>query len=152
MEVPVVIEIPRGDDRRRHLNKYNKSEFIDLGPMKDHIPVNEGRAPEHYGFIPGTHNPHDGDEIDVIVYSERSAKVGEIVRTIPIALLKRSDNDEKVIAVETGSAVKEWEDLDETRRVLIMEFYGSHHPITSVEDQNAAEAYIRASTINKRDT
>ncbi|MDO8514515.1 MAG: inorganic diphosphatase [bacterium] len=147
MKVQATIEIPRGDNRRRHLNKYNKSEFVDLGPMKDHIPVNDGVAPEHYGFIPDTHNPHDGDEVDVIIFSERVAKVGEIIDVRPIALLKRSDNDEKVVAVEIESAVKAWEDLDETRRSLVLAFYGSHHQITSVEDQKTAEQYIHASRV-----
>ena len=147
MNVQATIEIPKGDDRRRHINKYNRSEFVDLGPMKDHIPVNDGIAPEHYGFIAGTHNPHDGDEVDVIVFSDSSANVGEILEVEPIALLTRADNDEKVVAVATGSSVKEWNDLDEARRDLILQFYGSHHPILEVKDRQSAETYIIASRV-----
>ena len=147
MKEQATIEIPKGDDRRRHINKYNKSEFVDLGPMKDHIPVNDGIAPEHYGFIAGTHNPHDGDEVDVIVFSDTSANVGETIEVEPIALLARADSDEKVVAVATGSNLKEWDDLDEARRDLILQFYGSHHPILEVKNRQSAEAYITASKI-----
>lgn len=147
MLVRATIEIPKGDDRRRHVNKYNKSEFIDLGPMKEHIPVNDGVAPEHYGFIAGTHNPHDGDEVDVIVFSDSSANIGETIEVEPIALLTRADNDEKVVAVVAGSDARKWDDLDKARRDLILQFYGSHHPILEVKGRQSAEAYIIASKI-----
>ena len=51
----VIIEIPKGDDRRRHL-KWDKSGFVDLGPIIEKIPVNGGIMPVDYGYIPGTEN------------------------------------------------------------------------------------------------
>jgi len=148
MIITAIIEIPRGDDRRRHVNTHNKSEFVDLGPMRDHILVNGGIAPEHYGFVPDTHNPNDEDDVDVLVFSEHSAHVGQMLDVRPIALLKRTDGDEKVVAVEPGSPIQTWEELDGARRELVLAFYGSHHTITSVKNAKAAEQYIRDSRVN----
>ena len=149
MRVKAIIEIPRGDDRRRHINKYNKSEFIDLGPMKDHIPVNNGVAPEHYGFIPNTLNRDDGDEVDVLVFSDTKLNVGDTIDVKPIALLKREDNDEKVVAVEVDSTATSWDDLEKSRRDLVLRFFGSHHRIVAVESRDHAEKYILDSMIKE---
>jgi len=60
MNFTAVIEIPKGSDRRTHM-AYDKSGFIDLGPIKDRIPVNNGVCPVDYGFIEGTFNADDND-------------------------------------------------------------------------------------------
>lgn len=141
-----MIEIPKGDDRRRHLNKYHKTTFVDLGPMKDHIKVNDGVAPEHYGYIPNTHNPSDEDEVDVILFADDAFTVGERVEAEAIALLSRADGDHKVIAVIPGT-YENWEHIPEERRELVLRFFSTKHPITSIGTSAETERYIQESSM-----
>lgn len=129
-----IIEIPKGDDRRRHL-KYDKSGFVDLGPIKDVIPVNEGIMPVHYGYIPGTLNEKEGDEIDILVLSNDVLTVGQEVEVRPVALIKRADGDDKVVAVdESRPAIKSWADIPDEERSLIESFFSYHHKFLAIED------------------
>ncbi len=65
-KMKAVIEMPKGDVRRRHI-KYDKSGFIDLGPIKNVIPVNDGVMPVHYGYIPETLNEKELDESFLVI-------------------------------------------------------------------------------------
>ncbi len=65
-----IIEMPEGDTRRRHM-AHDHSGIVDLGLLKDKVPVNDGIMPINYGFIPHTKNSVEGDELDVIVFSEQ---------------------------------------------------------------------------------
>ena len=139
-----VIEIPKGDDRRRHI-KYDKSGFIDLGPIKNVIPVNNGIMPVHYGYLPETINEKERDEIDVIVFSKNAAGIGQEINIRPIALLQREDGDDKVVAVDaTIPGAKEWEDVPERERKLVKEFFGYKSKLTGVDGKEEAEKYIEA--------
>lgn len=137
-----IIEIPKGDDRRRHL-KNDKSGFIDLGPIKDIIPVNDGVIPVHYGYIPETLNEKEGDEIDVLVLSDHALKVGQEVDVEPIALIKREDKDDKIVAVDkTKKLIKNWNDIPEDERILIENFFSYHHKFVSIENSEVARQYV----------
>jgi hypothetical protein len=52
MQYTATIEIPKASDRRIHM-RYDKTGFIDLGPISEHITVNGGVMPVHYGYIAG---------------------------------------------------------------------------------------------------
>ncbi|MCL4406043.1 MAG: inorganic diphosphatase [Patescibacteria group bacterium] len=137
-----IIEIPKGDDRRRHF-KFDKTGFIDLGPTKDIIPINDGVMPIHYGFIPETLNEKEGDEIDILVLSDRESTVGEEICVKPIALIRRADGDDKVVAVDVSREdIREWKDIPETERKLIEDFFSYHHRFLSVEKEEFAEQYV----------
>lgn len=139
-----VIEIPKGDDRRRHI-KHDKSGFIDLGPIKNVIPVNNGIMPIHYGYLPETINEKEGDEIDVIVFSRNAADIGQEIMARPIALLCREDGDDKVVAADASLPdVKKWENAPEAERRLIEEFFGYKSKLTKVGGKEEAEKYIEA--------
>lgn len=136
-----IIEIPKGDDRRRHL-KDDKSGFIDLGPTKDVIPVNDGIMPVHYGYIPGTLNKKEGDEIDILVLSNEKLEVGDEVEVEPIALIRREDEDDKVVAVDVSvPQLQKWSDIPESERRLIEDFFSYHHKFRSIEDAEYARRY-----------
>ena len=137
-----IIEIPKGDDRRRHI-KYDKSGFIDLGPIKDLIPVNDGIMPVHYGYIPETLNEKEGDEIDILVLSNKTLEVGQEIEVEPIALIRREDQDDKIVAVDgTKGTIEEWNDIPENERKLIEDFLSYHHKFLSIEDTKSARSYI----------
>ncbi len=142
-----VIEIPKGDDRRRHLS-FAKDGFVDLGPIKDVISINDGVMPVHYGYIENTKNAAEGDEVDVLILSKKQFGVGNKVNIFPIALLLRDDGDDKIIAVDDEhSPLKAWEDVPEKDRALILEFFGYNHKIVEIEDADTAEAYLKKNQI-----
>lgn len=138
----VIIEIPKGDDRRRHI-RYDKSGFIDLGAIKDIIPVNNGIMPVHYGYIPETLNEKEGDEIDVLVLSDNDFSVGQEIEVEPIALIRREDGDDKIIAVDkTRGIIQQWDDVPEIEKKLIKDFFGYHHRLLSFDNSECAIEYI----------
>jgi inorganic pyrophosphatase len=137
-----IIEIPKGDNRRRHI-KYDKSGFIDLGLIKDVIPVNEGIMPVHYGFIPETLNEKEGDEVDVLILSDRRLNVGQEIEVDPIALIRREDEDDKIVATdETRQSIKKWDDMTESEKILIKNFFSYHHKFLAIEGPDNAKEYI----------
>lgn len=143
----VIIEIPKRDDRRRHL-KYDKSGFVDLGPIRDVIPVNDGIMPVHYGYIPNTLNLKEGDEIDILVLSEKDAEVGQEFEVKPIALIRRADGDDKVVAVDASQMhIQSWSDISQENRRLIEEFFGYHHAFLSIENTELAMGYITSNEL-----
>ncbi len=157
--VKVFIEIPKGDDRRRHLS-HDKKEMLDLGPTKKVIPVNDGMMPIAYGFILGTlqndessKNPDEiPDEVDVLVYSKNSFKVGEITTATPIGFITREDGDHKVVAVDgtTSKQIKKWEDIPSEERKLMLKYFGYKSPIVSVNGAAVAIAYIEKNRVGKK--
>lgn len=136
--------MPKGCDRRIHSSNSGPG-FVDLGPLKEAIPVNNGIMPVHYGFIEGTLNKDDGDEVDVLLFSERTFLTGDIAEARAIAVLKRTDNDHKVVAVDPTSSWQKWEDINETERGLVLDFFSSHHVIEVIDGSAEAESYIRQS-------
>lgn len=103
--VNVVIEIPAGTCLKTEYDK-SKNEFS-VERLKDGTlrSVQFLPYPGNYGFIPSTEMRldlgGDGDALDVLVLAEALPK-GQVLETIPIALLKLKDNDEldyKIIAV-----------------------------------------------------
>lgn len=138
----VVIEMPKGDDRRRHL-KFDKTGFIDLGPIKEIIPVNNGLMPIGYGYIPNTLNTDEGDEIDVLILSNKILSVAQEIEVEPIALMVRDDGDNKVVAIDDSiSDIKEWKDISESERDLIEQFFSYHHKILAIENLEVTKQYI----------
>ena len=137
-----VIEMPKGETVRRHKDKHGEG-LIELGLIKDAIPVNGGVNPVHYGYIPDTHNPSDDDELDVIVISKEADAIGQEVAVTPIALLRRADHDDKIVAVpEDEKEISSWEDVEQGERDLILQFYSFHHAITAIENSAKASEYI----------
>ena len=136
-----IIESPKGDDRRRHFDK-KKNRVIDLEPLKDVIPINNGITPVSYGFIKNTRCEADGDEIDVLLVSHNKLKIGEEVEIYPIALILRADGDDKIVAVNesTKRKYKSWDDLP--NKDLIEKFFSYHYKFLSIEDSKKAYQYI----------
>lgn len=146
----VIVEIPKGDDRRRHI-KPDKSAFIDLGPIRDVIPVNEGVMPVHYGYIPETLNKKEGDEIDALVLSSEDCfRVGQQVEVKPIALIRRADGDDKVVMVdESMSHISSWADIPTTEKEIIEAFFSYHHKFLNIEDAEAAKTYVEEGRVSR---
>ena len=139
-----IIEMPKDDTRRRHL-KEDKSGMIDLGLIRDVIPVNDGVMPVAYGYIPGTLNVAEGDEVDVLVFSEQIFEIGQDVEVELIGLLRREDGDHKILAVDkTFSMVRKYSDIPEMERSMVEKFFSHHHKIVAIEDNKEAEKYVES--------
>lgn len=133
-----VVEIPKGDDRRRHFN-YEKTEFIDFGPIKEKIPVNDGVMPIDYGFIEGTHTS-EGDEVDALIISDKKLSVAQKISVYPIALLERNDGDHKVVVADTEIHDADWNNLE--NKNLILEYFGYGKEIEVFDDPERATRFI----------
>jgi inorganic pyrophosphatase len=139
-----IIEIPKGDDRRRHV-KDDKSGFVDLGPIRGLIPVNDGIMPIHYGYIPETLSEKERDEIDILVLSDTETKTGEEIEVEPIALILREDGDDKVVATDKSrNSIGKWSDISDDERGLIEAFFSYHHKFVSIGGREEAIRYIEA--------
>jgi inorganic pyrophosphatase len=144
MQHIAIIEIPKGSDRRIHMS-YDKTGFIDLGPIQEHVPVNNGVMPVHYGYIEGTLNKEEGDEIDVIVFSKHSYATGDKIEIEILGTLVREDGDHKIIARDNSETDSVFQDLSETDRKLILDFIGYKSKIVSIDTKDQAIAYINNS-------
>ncbi len=136
------IEIPKGTDRRIHLS-YDKRGFVDLGPIKEQIPINEGIIPVHYGYIDNTLNVGEGDEVDVLVFSQKTYKTGDKVEVEILGMFVREDGDHKIIARDDSEENSVFEKLSETDRKLIMDYFGYKSPISLVDSRDQAIYILR---------
>lgn len=105
MEIDVIIEDPRGSTVRHHWDASSR-RWIE----KPH-PWAVEPWPANYGYIPGTCNPVDEDELDILVLSRDPLCTGAEVRVRAVGLLARPDGDDKILGVllrdpDFGSIVK----------------------------------------------
>ncbi len=102
--INVVVEIPAGTNKKYEYNKTANDFLIDKENNKNRV-IDFLPYPANYGFIPSTlsntENGGDGDALDMLLISE-SLKIGTVIETVPIAILKLIDDGEKeykIIAV-----------------------------------------------------
>lgn len=93
MIVDVVIEDPKGSTLR-HVQDRLTGEWTSYS-----FPHTARPWPTHYGFIPETVNPVDGDELDVLLLTSAALITGLTVRARPVGVLFRPDADHKILAV-----------------------------------------------------
>jgi len=143
MKYKAIIEIPKGCSRRIHM-PYDHSGFIDFGPIKDQIPVNDGIMPVHYGYIESTINKEEGDEVDVIIFSSRSYKTGDTLDVEIIGLLTRQDGDHKLVAADESSKITDFRNILPGERDLILAYFGYKSEIISIDAKEAAPLYLQS--------
>ena len=143
------IEIPKGTDRRIHMS-FDRSGFVDLGHIKDHIPVNEGVMPVDYGYIDGTLNKDEVDEVDVLVFSKNAYSTGDKVEIEILGMLIREDGDHKVIARDSSESDLVFQELAQTERQLIIDYIGYKSPVRSIDTKTATLEYVKKSIESAR--
>ena len=138
-----IIESPKGDNRRRHFDK-GTNRVVDIEPLKNVIPVNNGIAPVNYGLLVGTHCEADDEEVDVLIISENKLKIGQKIKVYPIALMQRKDGDDKILASDESvmEKYKEWGNLSGKERELIRKFFSYHHKFYAIKNRVEAIKYI----------
>lgn len=142
MKYKAVIEIPKGCDRRIHL-KYDGSGFEDFGPIKEKIPVNDGVMPVDYGFIKDSLNKDEGDNVDAIIFSNNKHNTGDEIEIDIIGILKRDDNDHKIIAVDDSMPYKDFQEVPENERRLILTYFAHGHQEITLGGKAEAEELIK---------
>lgn len=143
MKYTAVVEIPKGSDRRIHMS-YDNLGFIDLGPISSQIPVNNGEMPVCYGYIEGTINKDEKDNVDAIIFSSRPHNTGDTLDVEIIGMLTRADGDHKVIAIDDSTAIKNFADIESKERSLILEYFGFKSKINSIDSREKAMSYLES--------
>lgn len=149
MKLKAIIEIPKGNDQRWHLN-FARTKIENFGPIKDVIPVNDGKMPVAYGYLENVFNHEETNEegikenLDVLVFSNKSFGIGESIDVAPFAMFVREDGDHKVISHDETFLLEKWEDIPLAERDLIIEFFGYKSKIKEIVDKEGTEEYIKS--------
>lgn len=126
-EINVVIEIPTGSNQKIEWDRKRACFMLDrIEPMAFAKPCN-------YGFIPQTLD-EDGDELDVLVITDKPLTTGIYVKARILGVMKFVDDgevDDKIIAVvdddrNNGDCIKTLEDLPK-RTIEQLEFHFNHY-------------------------
>lgn len=121
--------------------RYDGSGFEDLGPIKEKIPINDGVMPIAYGYILDAINKEEKDNVDAIIFSNNKYKTGDETEGEIIGILNRDDNDHKVILVDDTIPYKDFMEVPEDERRLILKYFGHNHSIT-LDTKEAAIQYL----------
>ena len=131
----------KGETRRIHL-AFTGSGFVDLGLIKDQIPVNDGVMPVNYGYLEGVMNKEDTDHVDVLIFSDQAYKTGDKLEVEIIGMLTRADGDHKVLAIDGSIKLDSFAELPLAEKDLILKYFSHKSPIISVDDKTAALKYL----------
>ena len=140
MKYQAIIEIPKGSDRRIHMSD-DGSGFKDFGPINEKIPINNGIMPVCYGYIVDTINKSEGDNVDVIVFSNLSYETGDKIEIEVIGLMNREDGDHKVISTDNSVSLTNFLEVEREERKLILDYFSYTHNI-KVESKDKALVYL----------
>ena len=149
MELPVLIEIPKGSRNKYEFDK-------DKGVIKfDRMLFSSVQYPTDYGFIPET-LAADGDPLDALVLVWEPTFPGCMIETKPVAVFKMRDekgDDEKILCVPLSDP--QWNHLDSLQDVpphlvreiehffsIYKDLEGKEVEIIGWEDRDSAEAVI----------
>lgn len=96
MELTAIIEDPKGSTVRHHRDP-------DTGKWTPTPhPYTDRPWPASYGYLAGTWNPADEDDLDVLVLARDPLETGSRVSIRAVGLLRRPDGDDKILAVLAG--------------------------------------------------
>ncbi len=132
-EMNVIIEIAKGSGNKYEVNK--ESGIIAL----DRVLHTSQEFPFDYGFVPQT-LWHDGDPLDVIVFTTYPLMPGILVKVRPVAIANINDSgeeDSKIIAVPVKdprwSDVNDLADLNKHTLREIAHFYATYKNLQDKE-------------------
>ncbi len=152
MKYIATIEIPKNSPRRIHktmqddeAGRYRKGDFFDFGPISEKITANNGLMPLVYGFIENTTGSDgEGDEVDVMVFSEKEYNTGDSFDVTPFAMMMREDGDFKVLAHDDTMQINSWDEVPTDMQKTLMEFNGFKLPIVEVKNAEETIKYLES--------
>ncbi|HEU4792118.1 MAG TPA: inorganic diphosphatase, partial [Nitrolancea sp.] len=140
MIIDAVIEDPKGATCRHYLD-HQTGEWHAVP-----YPFTVEPWPANYGFLPGTHNPADDDELDVIVLAREPLATGTRLQVRPVAHLRLADGEHKVLSVATGDPIygliTSLEMVPTTDLTAIEQWFPETGRFLGWEDAASAEALI----------
>lgn len=140
MEVHVVIEDPRGSTVRHHWDD-QQARWV----TKPH-PFSSEPWPASYGYIPGTWNPTDDDDLDVLVLSRDPLDTGTEARVRAVGLLRRPDGDDKILGVVVDDpdygSIQRFNDVPADQIAAIEQWFRTWSDVGKWDDERAAVEQI----------
>jgi inorganic pyrophosphatase len=82
-----------------------------------------------------------------MIFSSKEYKTGDEVHVEIIGLLKREDEDHKIMAVDDSVTIKSFSEVPIKERGLILEFFGYASKILSVEERDKAVEYLKSTLV-----
>jgi inorganic pyrophosphatase len=141
MEINVIIEDPRGSTVR-HFWDAEQEVWVE----KPH-PHSETPWPASYGYIPGTWNDADEDELDVLVISTDPIETGSQVQVRAVGLLLRPDGDDKVLAILVDDpifgGVNRFQNIPAEQIQMIEAWFAEWSQVGQWRDETGARARIQ---------
>lgn len=125
--INVVVEIPEGSSHKIEWNR-------DLAVMQlDRVDPGIFAKPTNYGFIPQTLD-EDGDELDVLIITDKPLATGIFLEAKVIGVMKFVDDgevDDKIVVVpaddrNTGNAINSLADLPK-QKIAQIEHHFTHY-------------------------
>lgn len=148
MIIDAVIEDPKGATCRHYLDRQT-GEWHAVP-----YPFTVEPWPANYGFLPGTHNPADDDELDVIVLAREPLATGTRLQVQPVALLRLADGDHKILAVAANDpvygSISALDEVPAADLTAIEEWFPETGRFLGWEDAAGAEALITRSGTEAR--
>lgn len=146
MKYTAVIEIPKGSDRRVHMS-YSGSGFVDLGPIKEQIPINNGVMPVAYGYLPLFINKKEKDEVDIIIFSKNKYKTGDKIDVEIFGIFTREDGDHKILAKDDSVAFENFMEIPLEERHLLLGYFGYKSKIVTVSNKDIALEFLQGNSV-----
>ncbi|HET9017302.1 MAG TPA: inorganic diphosphatase [Thermomicrobiaceae bacterium] len=142
MSLHAVIEDPRGSTRRHAWDP-------DAGVWREwEHPHARAPWPVSYGFLEDTHNPADGDPLDVMVLATRTLATGTRLAVRVVGLLPRPDGDHKALAVALDDPayghLRRLSDVPRNDLAAVERWFAAWSTIDGWEDERAAAAVVVA--------
>ena len=112
------------------------------------VPVDSGdksAPPEHYGCIPGALCPGDSELLDVLLLGSggRAYAAGDLLPARVLGVLRRSDGDHKLIAVDPrDSQARALDDIGTKRLTVIWDWFTRQHVLLDWAGPEEAHAIL----------
>jgi inorganic pyrophosphatase len=141
MEIQIVVEDPRGSTLR-HFWDEGEERWIE----KPH-PHSQTPWPANYGYIIGTWNDVDEDELDALIISTDPIETGASISARAVGLLLRPDGDDKILTVPIDDpifgAVERFDQVPAEQIQSIDDWFAEWSQIGQWRDENGASSRIQ---------
>ncbi len=138
MLIEFYIENTRGETTRKRFNPAT-SELEEVSELDHPFPF-------HYGFIPGTHNPHSGEQVnsalDAFLISQKPLNPGSTTQGKVVGVILLENGDHKIALVDPDSEIVHYAEIGEKMQAEIQKWFSQVSPVEGWGGPMAAENLI----------
>ncbi len=132
----MIVEWVAGDDVRHEWDERT-------GVLRRLHRQDKSAPPEHYGCIPGALAPADGELLDVLLLRDVPRRPGERVAVRLIGVLRRSDGDSKLVAIDPAQGdLGDVHALDVARREAMWRWFSRQHVLLGWAGPEVAQTLL----------